>query len=602
MSRSSGAWMERRTWFEEHPPLRSALLLRAVSSTKRLVGLMVVSMLMTAVAPASALAASSAGSQTHPPTNQTKEPPTSGAVVLTKGTGYSSASGAEAVRALQRRLAREGFMPGPIDGRYGPRTEQAVVRFQAAHGLEVDGIAGPVTLATMSGSSAALYPGAGYTGRGLATVRALQRRLAREGYSPGPVDGRYGPLTEQAVSRFQAAHGLTASGIAGAQTLVRIGMERLPSQGTHRSLPVSSHRPAKAPTGKGQSRPEAAPRQAEPVPATKNVVRANHSSSPSLALIVLLIALAAALGLAALWLANRRRTTRYAGVDGNHVDLVRAAPPAGGGSYTNGTATASHTPSHNQKVVPDQTVTPNQKVTPNEKGTSNQRGTSKQTTTLTQNGTSRQGTSPDSAQTDDDDRGEPEGAERAFECGLMREEHGDLTGAMAAYERADRLGHAAAAANLGVLLEQRGERAAAEACYRRADQRGDANGSFNLAVLLEERNELTKAMTAYKRADRLGHGAAAANLGVLLEERGDPEAAEACYRRADQRGDANGSFNLAVALEERGDHLGALRAYQRAGHLGHPEIAEMARAAAQDLTTQTKTPTLAGSGGGSNGS
>ncbi|MBV8991845.1 MAG: peptidoglycan-binding protein [Solirubrobacterales bacterium] len=561
---------------------------------------MVVSMFMAALAPASALAASSAGSHTNPPTNQPNEQPTSGAVVLTQGTGYSSLGGAEAVRVLQRRLARAGYRPGPIDGRYGPRTEQAVARFQAAHGLEVDGIAGPVTFATMTGSSAALYPGAGYRGRGLGTVRALQRRLAREGYSPGPVDGRYGPLTEQAVSRFQAAHGLTANGIAGAQTLVRVGIERLPNRGTLRSLPVSSHRPVKAPTGTGQSQPEAAPRQTPPVPGTKNVVPSNHSSSPSVALIVLLIAFAGALGLAALWLANRRRNSRYAGVDGDHVGLIEAARTAG--HHTNGTATSNEQSTLDQAVTPDKARTTNHEITPNQIATSNQKETSKQTTTLIQNGISRQGATPNAAETDDHDRREPEGAQRAFECGLLLEEHGDLTGAMAAYERADRLGHAAAAANLGVLLEQRGEWAAAEACYRRADQRGDANGSFNLGVLLEERNELARAMTAYKRADRLGHGAAAANLGVLLEERGDPEAAEACYRRADQRGEANGSFNLAVALEERGDNLGALRAYQRASHLGRPEIAEMARAAAQDLTTQSKTPTLAGSGGGQNGS
>ena len=43
-----------------------------------------------------------------------------------------------------------GYAPGPIDGRYGPRTAQAVSRFQAAHGLVVDGIAGPFTLAALS--------------------------------------------------------------------------------------------------------------------------------------------------------------------------------------------------------------------------------------------------------------------------------------------------------------------------------------------------------------------------------------------------------------------------------------------------------------------
>ena len=66
--------------------------------------------------------------------------------VLALGSGYSSRGGAAHVRTLQRRLARAGFAFGPIDGRYGPLTEQAVRSFQTAHGLEVDGIAGPLTL------------------------------------------------------------------------------------------------------------------------------------------------------------------------------------------------------------------------------------------------------------------------------------------------------------------------------------------------------------------------------------------------------------------------------------------------------------------------
>ena len=55
------------------------------------------------------------------------------------------------VKELQALLARRGFDPGPIDGVFGPRTDQAVRAFQSAHGLEVDGIAGPVTLDALRG-------------------------------------------------------------------------------------------------------------------------------------------------------------------------------------------------------------------------------------------------------------------------------------------------------------------------------------------------------------------------------------------------------------------------------------------------------------------
>jgi hypothetical protein len=52
-----------------------------------------------------------------------------------------------------------------------------------------------------------------------AAVKELQRGLARLGYSPGRIDGQYGPATVDAVKRFQRAGGLTADGILGPNTL-----------------------------------------------------------------------------------------------------------------------------------------------------------------------------------------------------------------------------------------------------------------------------------------------------------------------------------------------------------------------------------------------
>jgi peptidoglycan hydrolase-like protein with peptidoglycan-binding domain len=50
------------------------------------------------------------------------------------------------VAALQWLLATRGFANGPFDGRFGPRGEAAVQRFQAWAGLGADGLAGPATL------------------------------------------------------------------------------------------------------------------------------------------------------------------------------------------------------------------------------------------------------------------------------------------------------------------------------------------------------------------------------------------------------------------------------------------------------------------------
>jgi Putative peptidoglycan binding domain len=56
-----------------------------------------------------------------------------------------------------------------------------------------------------------------------AAVKVLQRALAHLGYSPGTVDGDYGPSTTRAVTRFQLAQGLAADGVLGPQTLRALG-------------------------------------------------------------------------------------------------------------------------------------------------------------------------------------------------------------------------------------------------------------------------------------------------------------------------------------------------------------------------------------------
>jgi peptidoglycan hydrolase-like protein with peptidoglycan-binding domain/DNA invertase Pin-like site-specific DNA recombinase len=59
---------------------------------------------------------------------------------LTRGVGYAQPGGSPRVKKLQRRLRRQGLRPGPIDGRYGPRTEAAVVRLQRRQGLPAKGV------------------------------------------------------------------------------------------------------------------------------------------------------------------------------------------------------------------------------------------------------------------------------------------------------------------------------------------------------------------------------------------------------------------------------------------------------------------------------
>lgn len=50
------------------------------------------------------------------------------------------------VKELQLILQSLGYDPGPIDGIYGIRTMNAVIKFQRNNGLVPDGIVGPKTV------------------------------------------------------------------------------------------------------------------------------------------------------------------------------------------------------------------------------------------------------------------------------------------------------------------------------------------------------------------------------------------------------------------------------------------------------------------------
>ena len=76
---------------------------------------------------------------------QTEQGKSHTAGVLSRGDGFGTGHGSTAVRRLQVRLRTLGFKPGPIDGLFGPRTHEAVQRFQRAHALVADGVVGPQT-------------------------------------------------------------------------------------------------------------------------------------------------------------------------------------------------------------------------------------------------------------------------------------------------------------------------------------------------------------------------------------------------------------------------------------------------------------------------
>ncbi|MDH4206933.1 MAG: peptidoglycan-binding protein [Desulfobacteraceae bacterium] len=56
-----------------------------------------------------------------------------------KFTDYNDLKGAELIRMVQLTLKDSGFDPGPIDGILGPKTREAIKRFQIKNELEPTG-------------------------------------------------------------------------------------------------------------------------------------------------------------------------------------------------------------------------------------------------------------------------------------------------------------------------------------------------------------------------------------------------------------------------------------------------------------------------------
>ena len=55
-------------------------------------------------------------------------------------------------------------------------------------------------------------------------VLLLQRKLVEKGFSPGALDGDFGPGTEAAVLAFQQSEGLLADGVVGPKTAAALGV------------------------------------------------------------------------------------------------------------------------------------------------------------------------------------------------------------------------------------------------------------------------------------------------------------------------------------------------------------------------------------------
>jgi peptidoglycan hydrolase-like protein with peptidoglycan-binding domain len=140
---------------------------------------------------------------TEPETTTTTEPEIDPEDLLTP---VAPGGRCDDVVALQERLQELGLGPRSADGDYGRQTEAAVSIFQELADVRPTGEADEATmraLATWSYDGVILA--AGDEGD---DVEELQQRLADGPFDPGPIDGKYGPATIQAVWALEKLAGV----------------------------------------------------------------------------------------------------------------------------------------------------------------------------------------------------------------------------------------------------------------------------------------------------------------------------------------------------------------------------------------------------------
>ncbi len=125
--------------------------------------------------------------------------------------GGSGPTGDSIIRSFQTWLNNNYSAGLTPDGIYGTNTKKAATKaYQRVLGVTADGIFGADSKAAVKTLKS------GSQGN---DVHLLQGMLYCRGFNPNGTDGIFGSGTTSAVKKFQSSKGLTADGIAGANTM-----------------------------------------------------------------------------------------------------------------------------------------------------------------------------------------------------------------------------------------------------------------------------------------------------------------------------------------------------------------------------------------------
>ena len=120
----------------------------------------------------------------------------------------------EQIRKVQTFLKLYGYSVGNPDGVLGTNTRIALGKFQEDNGLKPTRFVDYETWGRLQ-----FHEEIGLIQDGKLHIAAVQQALKAAGFDPGPVDGRAGNKTWDALRSFQSSKGLKPDGRAGLKTL-----------------------------------------------------------------------------------------------------------------------------------------------------------------------------------------------------------------------------------------------------------------------------------------------------------------------------------------------------------------------------------------------
>ena len=168
---------------------------------------------------------------------------------LTEATLPVRGNKGDAVVTVQKALVTAGFqVKGGVDGAFGSGTTATISAFQAAKGIQVNGLLDIATARALNLIAPAATPAPAPAAVKAADVAPLtietlpvrgnksdavvtvQKALVAAGIVvKGGVDGVFGVATTVALQKYQAANGLAVTGTADVATAIKLGLVKAPA-------------------------------------------------------------------------------------------------------------------------------------------------------------------------------------------------------------------------------------------------------------------------------------------------------------------------------------------------------------------------------------